>query len=169
MKLTGLLKGLGWQDLMVPIGAALLAAGARHLEDRAEAAERGLEILTSRVEFRHAQLDGREHLCTPAPEPVDQADAAPEPIGKSGQWAAVAAVAVIGVAAWRWIGRPLACSLLDQLDDRAVFAEEPATPQPDPHSGVRVDVGQLVDEQQEAAETPEPADMCEDQDESEAK
>lgn len=74
IKVRRVLAVAGWQSWLVPLGAAMLAAGADYLHSRAEETAHLVDELDARVALRRAQLAGKMPLVDepPAPEHVDE-------------------------------------------------------------------------------------------------
>jgi hypothetical protein len=135
-----LIRAVDWRAMLVPVGAALLSAGADHLERRRDAAAAELGELTGLVEQRRAQLDGRRPLDEepPPPAPADSSTdgdtgmAVPVALGL----AAVVGLGLLGIVGLILAPRP--APVVDQADDGDVYADEVpdpwayARPAPDP-------------------------------------
>jgi len=132
-----LIRAVDWRAMLVPVGAALLSAGADHLERRRDAAAAELGQLDALVEHRRAQLDGRRPLdedhaaSTPADAERDadsstSADGPRVPVG-------VGLAAIVGLGVLGLVGLVLGRRAVTEqhgalVDDGDVYADEVPDP-----------------------------------------
>lgn len=111
--LVKVLRGVNWQDALVPVGAALLQAGLSHMEQRRADSEGRLAELEQLIHFRREQAAGDRPLAD-EPEP---AEPEPEPELTRHGWAwLVGGLAVAAAVLAYRRGKPWLMGVFDELE-----------------------------------------------------